>query len=72
MQSMPKHSSLRAVERRAYEVIIEIAGAEQWKPGTRIGALMRLSALIDGCALELDAQRPKPPKDPDKFEPVYI
>jgi hypothetical protein len=69
---MPKHASIRAAERRAYEGIVEISGMEQCKPETRIRALMRLSALIDGCVLELQAQVPAAPKDPKRFEPVYI
>jgi hypothetical protein len=69
---MSKQASIRTAERAAREEIIRLASAEDCKPEARIRALMRLSALIDGCVLELDAQIPKPPKDPKKFEPVYI
>jgi hypothetical protein len=31
------------VERRAHKAIVELAGAEPWKPESRIQALMQLS-----------------------------
>lgn len=72
MQSMPKRPSLRAAVRAADEALIEIAAGENWKIDSRIRALAELSGLINGYILQLQAQRPAPPKGPPKFEPVYL
>ena len=70
----PAHmNSCRAAGRAAHLAIMAVAEAEGTTDEQRKRALLRLSALIDGCLLEIESRRPAPPPgDESGFEPVYL
>ena len=68
-----RNNSCRAAERKAKLAIIGVADAEDCSDAARLLALARLSALINGCVLEIQSRQPAPPKtDPKPFEEIYI
>ena len=67
------NNSCRSAERKAKLAILDVANAENCSDETRLRALARLDALINGCVLEIQSRQPVPPKNgPKPFEEIYI